>query len=428
MVKNNLNTNDIFSRNKRLDLDTVATVFPLSFSSNHRSLVRLSVLLNEKVDVNKLQLALDNLLTKFPTFYVRLHQDRFSHYFERLESAPLVIELEEETSPLNMTIEDLKKCAFKVISIKDRIVLEYFHAISDGVGGSIFLKSLIITYLEIRYGLSNTNNKTLNKEEFKYQETIDLFPEIAGLSSKKDKISGTYAIKGKIGNIYITEFVFNANELVSKAKAYGVTVTALLGAILTAAIYDVQVSEGKNIKEIRLSIPIDLRRRFESETLRNFSLPNIINAGKLNKEMRLSDLCQTIDKQLKDSICKEKLSSHATSYVKLTRNKVIKYAPLFLKKWFVKLYLYIFKFGYSMTFSNLGVWHLPENIKPYIKGSSIAISPKPTTPYSCGVASVNNNLTLTLTRNIKEPLLETRIVSIINKVIMNEDFKLESIL
>ena len=80
-----------------------------------------------------------------------------------------------------------------------------------------------------------------------------------------------------------------------------------------------------------------------------------------------------------------------------------------------------------MTFSNLGVWNLPDNLKPYIQQCSMVFSPKPSTPYSCGVVSVENALTLTLTRSIKEPLLESRILQILGKVLSNKNTRLELI-
>lgn len=80
-----------------------------------------------------------------------------------------------------------------------------------------------------------------------------------------------------------------------------------------------------------------------------------------------------------------------------------------------------------MTFSNLGVWQIPNTMKPYIKQCSVVFSPKPTTPYSCGLVSIGNNLTLTLTRSIKEPLLESRILQILEKVLSTENARLELI-
>jgi len=143
--------------------------------------------------------------------------------------------------------------------------------------------------------------------------------------------------------------------------------------------------------------------------------------------MHFSALCQSFDKQLKMNVCKEKLSALATSYVKMAKSKIIAALPLFFKRWVIRTFFSISKGGNCMTFSNLGVWNLPDNLKPYIQQCSMVFSPKPSTPYSCGVVSVENALTLTLTRSIKEPLLESRILQILGKVLSNKNTRLELI-
>jgi len=80
-----------------------------------------------------------------------------------------------------------------------------------------------------------------------------------------------------------------------------------------------------------------------------------------------------------------------------------------------------------MTFSNLGIWRIPDNMKPYVQRCSMVFSQKPSMPYSCGVVSVENDLTLTLTRSIKEPLLESRVLQMLKKILSNKNTRLELI-
>lgn len=430
MIKQTCNQNMIPTSDNRLELDTAATMFPLAFCDSHKSLIRLTVTMNENVDNGDLQSALNRLITRFPSFYVRLSHDQFRYFFEKLDYAPIIWEDVEANEPLHMTLDDLSRCAFRIFSTENRIVLEYSHAISDGYGGSVFLKSLIAEYLCIRYAVSvPCYSGILSANEApKYDEIKDAYQEIAGASSKLKDMSEAYSLKGvKDVKTHITEFSFKADELLNCAGEYGVTLTALLSGVLTAALFDLQQHENSGQREIRLSVPIDLRRRFNSGTLRNFTLPTTIFAGKLEEGMHFSALCQSFDKQLKMNVCKEKLSALATSYVKMAKSKIIAALPLFFKRWVIRTFFSISKGGNCMTFSNLGVWNLPDNLKPYIQQCSMVFSPKPSTPYSCGVVSVENALTLTLTRSIKEPLLESRILQILGKVLSNKNTRLELI-
>lgn len=430
MVKQAYIEKKITTSDDRLELDTAATMFPLAFCDSHKSLIRLTITMNENVDSGNLQLALNRLIMRFPSFYVRLTHDDFQFYFERLDHAPIILKETEAIKPLSMTLDDLSRCAFRIIVAENRIALEYSHAVSDGCGGSVFLKSLIAEYLCIRYRVSIpccsgvlSVNEAPTGDEMK-----DAYPDIAGTQGKLKDISEAYGVKGKKDEkLHITELTFKTDELLNCAAEYGVTLTALLSGVLTSALFDLQQYEHREKREIRLSIPIDLRKRFNSDTLRNFTLPTTLYAGNLKNGLRFSALCKSFDKQLKTNVCKEKLSVMATAYVKMAKSKFISALPLFFKRWIVRMFFSISKGGNCMTFSNMGVWQIPNDMKPYVGQCSMAFSPKPTAPYNCGVISVGNILTLTLTRSITEPLLESRVLQIIEKILSNKNTRLELI-
>lgn len=414
----------------RLELDTAATLFPLAFCDNHRALIRLKVTMSEIVGKSSLQLALNQLITRFPSFYVRLRHDHSRYFFEKLDCAPAILGEVEADKLLLMTLDDLGECAFRIIASENHIILEYFHAVSDGYGGSVFLKSLIAEYLRIRYEISvSCQSGVLDVNEApKYEEVRDEYPEIIGASYKLKDMSEVYSLKGKRDEkLHITELSYKTSELLACASEGGVTLTALLSGILTTALFDLQKHENIGQKEIRLSIPVDLRKRFSSDTLRNFSLPITICAGKLEDKIDFHTLCQAFDAQLKINTRQKNLSALASSYVKMSKSKAVSALPLVFKKWMVRSFFSLHKGGNCMTFSNLGVWQIPNTMKPYIKQCSVVFSPKPTTPYSCGLVSIGNNLTLTLTRSIKEPLLESRILQILEKVLSTENARLELI-
>jgi NRPS condensation-like uncharacterized protein len=342
----------------------------------------------------------------------------------------MILNEAEANEPLFMTLDDLGRCAFRIIATENYIALEYSHAVSDGYGGSVFLKSLIAEYLNIRHALSISDfSGVLSvKEVSTYDEIKNAYPEITGTSNKMKDLSGSYSLKGTHDKeLHITELTLKTDELLKCAGEYGVTLTAFLSGILIAALSDLRRYENREPQEIRLSIPVDLRKRFSSGTLRNFTLPVTVYAGNTDERTDLSALYLSLDKQLKGNISKKNLSAMVTSYVKMAKNRFISNIPLFLKRWLVQTFFSLCKGGNCMTFSNLGVWRLPDDMKPYVRQCGMMFSLKPTAPYSCGVVSVGNTLTLTLTRNIKEPLLEQRILKILEKVIYNKNTRLEAV-
>ncbi|QUL53425.1 hypothetical protein KDC22_23965 [Paenibacillus tritici] len=412
----------------RLELDTAATMFPLAFCKKHKSLIRLTVTMSDPIDRNSLQSALDRLMPRFPSFYVRLSHNRFRYFFESLDYTPVILEEARANDPLFMTLDELYTCAFRVVVAENRIALEYSHAVSDGYGGSVFLKSLIAEYLNIRYSVSGFPGVLCVKEASTYDEIKDEYPKIAGVANKLKDFPSAYSLKGTPDEkLHITELTFKTEALLNCASEHGVTLTAFLSGILVAALTDVRWYKNKKQQEVRLSIPIDLRRRFSSCTLRNFTVPITIYAGNVSEKTDISALCQSIHKQLKRSTNKENLSAMVAMYVKMAKSRVISAMPLSLKRWGVQTFFSLRKVESCMTFSNLGIWRLPDEMEPYVKQSGMMFSPKPSSPYSCGVVSVGNTLTLTLTRSIKEPLLEQRVLRILENTIYKKNIRLESV-
>jgi NRPS condensation-like uncharacterized protein len=295
--------------------------------------------------------------------------------------------------------------------------------VAEGIGGSIFLKSLIAEYLLIRYDVSNRciSDKVTIEELSEKNSSSDAYQDIVSSSGRLVQSSNSYLIEGsKDDKLHISEFSFKTDKVLALASLHGVTLTALLTSVLAAALFDLQ-QHSKKRQTICLSIPVDLRRRFNRNTLRNFSVPISIYAKSSGKTSDFGELCQSFQDQLRTNSTKEKLSSLVTSYVKLGKLGGNSFFPLSLKKWLVQLFFSIAKGRNCMTFSNLGVWQIPNAMKPYVKQFSMSLSTKPHTPYSCGVVSAGNVLTVTFTRSIKEPLLEKRFLNMLKKVSPNSN-------
>ncbi|MBR5065398.1 MAG: alcohol acetyltransferase, partial [Oscillospiraceae bacterium] len=134
-------------------LDTAALIFPAIKEHNWNNLFRVSATLKEEVDPSVLQTAVINLMPRFPSFYVRLRKGLFWNYLQNIESPPVV--REDYAYPLVfMGSEEMKKCCLRVLYYKNRVAAEFFHSVSDGTGGSIYLRTLVGEYLRIKHGLA----------------------------------------------------------------------------------------------------------------------------------------------------------------------------------------------------------------------------------------------------------------------------------
>ena len=134
-------------------LDNAALIFPAAQRRHWSNAFRISFSFADPVDPALLQRALDRAAPRFPTVCVRLRRSAFWYYLEELERPPRV--REDSAQPLvGMTAADVKKCAIRVLYYRDRMAVEYFHAVTDGTGGLVFAKNLAAEYVRLRYGVT----------------------------------------------------------------------------------------------------------------------------------------------------------------------------------------------------------------------------------------------------------------------------------
>ena len=170
-------------------LDNAAKIYPAARRRNWTNVYRQSATLFEEVDVAVLKSALCVTVKRFPTIAARLRKGLFWYYLQQVESTP---DIQEEYSyPLvYMSKEEVRKCAFRVIAYKNRIAVEFFHALTDGNGALVFLKNLVAEYLEQRHGIVIPFEDGIidRKAPPQPEELEDCFPKYAGkvLASRKD--------------------------------------------------------------------------------------------------------------------------------------------------------------------------------------------------------------------------------------------------
>ncbi len=130
-------------------LDNAAKIYPVLMRSRHGGYFRLAVLLHEPVDPVILQQALEATLKRFPFFAVRLRRGLFWYYLESYDGIPK-IEPDVQNPMRPWTRKEIKKFLFRVRYDQKRISVEFFHALTDGSGGMVFLKTLAAAYLRLR--------------------------------------------------------------------------------------------------------------------------------------------------------------------------------------------------------------------------------------------------------------------------------------
>ncbi len=396
-----------------MKLDNAAKIYPAAKRRNWNNTFRISATLSEPVNRDILRLALDTTIHRFPSIAAKLRRGTFWYYLEELSRAP---EIEDERhSPLmHMPIEDIRKCALRVLVYNNRIAIEFYHALTDGNGGLIFLKSLIAEYLKRCYSIDvPATDGVLDREEDPLPEELeDSFLKNSGGVTKSRSEPNSYRLSGipeKDGFINLTAFIIDSDELRAKSKEYGVTVTAFLASALICAIAEIQDRQlpRRVQKPVKILLPVDLRKIYGSKTLRNFSLYITPGIDPRMGKWEFSEVCKSIHHQMGFGITKKEMTARMTKNVNSEKAFVLRIMPLFIKNIAMKMvYNAVGEKKACLDMSNLGIVNVPEVMKDYVERFDFIIGPLPETPYNCAVITYNGKVNISFARNVRKPELE----------------------
>ena len=411
-----------------MKLDNAAKIFPASRRRHWTNVFRLSADLTEQVDPRVLQSALDVTARRFPSVAVRIRRGVFWYYLEEIRCAPRV--RQDCDMPLQrMPFDDIRHCAFRVLYYQNRIAVEFFHAVTDGTGGLIFLKSLLAEYLTQRYRLTIPAEKGVldRLEEPREGELEDSFLRYSGDYAASRRGERAYDIKGELEPdrfLHLTCGRIPTEQILSLAKQYGVSLTVLLAGVMVQAIDQIQREHCRRpsrYRPIKIALPVNLRKLFPSETLRNFVLVTNVGINPREGEYTLPEILTRIKHQMGIEITPQHMRAEMTVNVNDEKNPFMKVVPLFLKNWVMRLVFdTVGEVRSSLSLSNLGAQALPEPMQEYVTRLDFIIGTQSCSPYNCGVIGYGDEIAINIVRNTVHPELEhaffTRLVKLGLKV------------
>ena len=407
-----------------MTLDNAAKIFPAARRRNWSNVFRLSATLGEAVDAAVLQSALDVTVRRFPSIAVRLKTGMFWYYLEEIPKAPDI--MEEKPYPLSrMPFDDIRKCAFRVILYERRVAVEFFHALTDGNGGLIFLKTLIAEYLYQKHGVKiPTGDGFLDRlEEPSQEEMEDSFFKYAGKTKASRSDTDAFKITGRReadGFKTNTTFILDAGTVASEAKRRGVTVTAYtVAALMTAAIrvQEKRVHRISRRKPVKVLIPVNLRRLFPSKTLRNFVLYATPGVDPRLGDYAFDELCSIVSNQMHLQITKKNMAAMIATNVGSEKPLILRAAPLFIKNTVMKMvFNAVGERKSCFTFSNLGVVKAPEEFCRHVERLDFVLGVQASAPYNTSAITFGGSMYLNVIRNIAEPVLERELCGVLSEL------------
>ena len=353
-------------------LENAAKIFPAVRSADNSSVYRVAVKLTEPIQPEVLRAAVEKALLELPAFHVKLRRGFFWYYWESNDLKPLVRE------DLNYPLRPMDKRQnngffFRTTYFGKKINLELFHALTDGAGAMVLLKSIIYHYLKAIHPESITKNELIAETGFSQhalqEDAYRRLKSGEAVKPARQKTIPAYQLRGErylTGRIDVTQGILPVSEIVPLCKALGVTVTAYLTALLIYAMYETNYKYYKENKPIVVSVPVNLRGFLESSTVRNFFSFITVSIHFFGQSYTFQDVLQSVSSQLKNALDERSLFERLAYNMRAERNLALRFMPLFFKNLVLRGIYTRGERGYTSTLSNLGQIRLPEEQRPFV--------------------------------------------------------------
>lgn len=380
-------------------LDNAGKIFPPTSDKNDPKVFRFACELYEDVDKLVLQNALDKTLEEFPVFLSSLKKGLFWYYLETSSVVPKV--LEEENYICDKMDKDL---LFRVTFYKKRINLEVYHALTDGTGAICFLKTLVANYLVEKHGIKEQVHIDTSSI---YEKEMDSFEKYYSKvkGTKLPKNPKAYILKGRLYPEYrlkVIEGVVPTKEVIKLAKSYNTTVTVYLTSILIKSIGMTMTRKEKR-KPVIVTIPVNLRKYFKSDTARNFFNTITVQYKFNNDNDNLDNIIKEVSAQFSAKLTKENLDKQMNSLAVLENIFILRLVPVFIKDLVLKYFYKKSRKEQTIALSNVGIVDLPDEIKDYVKLFDVFASTDCTQICMC---SYLDNMTLSFTSHFISPEIQ----------------------
>lgn len=358
-------------------LDNAGKLYPAILSSRTTSLFRISATLKEPIVLNLLEEANNRVIKRFPYYQVSLKQGFFWYYLESNSRLPR-IEGDSLYPCMKMPIKKSRMFLFRVRAYKRRIAVEFSHILTDGTGASIYLKTLCAEYLRLKgipvradrskgvFSLDEPHREEEKEDAFRKYFNPKLPPPAGGARA--------FHLKWKLlpkNQYYLMTGILPTDEVKSKAKELKASLGEFLIAVYLHSFQSYIQSrplKKQKLKPIRMNVPVNLRKLYNSETMRNFFLSVEPWIDPRLGEYSLEEIAAKVHHYMRYEVDRKFLNQQITRNVKGELNIMGRLLPLTLKNGLLPiLYKIMGENNYTSGFSNLGPVEVPDEMAAHIE-------------------------------------------------------------
>ncbi|MFA9377631.1 MAG: hypothetical protein ACERKZ_12850 [Lachnotalea sp.] len=378
-------------------LDNTAKIFPVIASENLSNVYRISITLKDDINPGILQESLDLVLPWFEVFNVRLRRGMFWYYFETNRHRPLV-ELESNYPCRYIDSYSNNKFLFRVSYYNNRINLEVFHVLTDGMGAITFLKELTYQYLRLKYPQLKESIEAKPSRECSLNIEDSYLKYYKKSDAKGYKTRKAYILTGKFMPPTIMGVIhgyINLTSLKQVCKAKNASINQYLIATLVWSIYTEYLNKQICKQPICINVPINLRKLFESSTTKNFFAILLAEFESDKVDYTFDEILEKITINLKNQMKKEHLESLISYNVSNEKNLCVRAIPLVIKNIGIKFFYNNSAKSFTTTVTNLGALSILEEFEEYVEKFHVVLSVSKKQNLKCSVCSYKDEIVFT---------------------------------
>lgn len=394
-------------------LDLSAIVYPTLQRRDFSSVYRLSVVLKEPVNPDILQTAVDIALKRFPTYKTAIRKGLFWRYLELNDRPGPFVQKDIRNFCMPMPFKAGNRYLLRIYYHDCRISLEAHHCLGDGTGGMYVLQTITAVYLRLLgHPISDGGFVKDINELPSPGELEDAYMRYANAKVCPSRPGEkTYRVRGTRAPFYtfnVIDGIMSVKEVMDVASKYQATITEYLNSVLLYALLQKQQHDWHiKLRPVKIAMPVNLRRFFPSETLRNFITMVYPGVDPRLGEYTFEEIVKQVHNYMRYYINEKFLRGDITTNANTQRNPLIRIVPLFMKDFVVRMfYTRVQDKNSSAGLTNMGALKVPDNMKPYIERFDIYMGQPFSSRTNCAIVSFEDILTINFASSIIESDVE----------------------
>ena len=298
---------------------------------------------------------------------------------------------------------------FRVTYYKNRINLEVFHVLTDGMGGINFLRELTYQYLRLIHpeiaklkGDSLTQGTSLNREDSFVKNYKSSKP--SGFNRQKAYLLKLEKVPdGEFGLIH---GMMPVSQLKQVCHRYGVSINDYLVACFVWSVYQECFHGMPNDMPVRVAVPVNLRPYFDSVTTKNFFVMISAEFRPQNSSYTFEEVLKIVTDSINSQISKEHLEDLFSYSVSNQKNILMRPVPLFIKNLAMKAVYTQSALANTTTITNIGNIKVEPEYEPYITGFYSFIPMSKGQPMKGTICSYKDTLVFTFSSILADTMIQ----------------------